>query len=48
MEIIVNYCDQSRRMLPSSLRVVMMRIGPPTLPERIHSMSSNKDGIRVI
>ena len=50
MEIIVNYCDQSRRMLPSSLRVVMMSGDwiPPTLPERIHSMSSNKDGIRVI
>ena len=50
MEIIVNYCDQSRRMLPSSLRVVMMSGDwiPPTLPERIHSMSSNKNGIRVI
>ena len=38
MEIIVNYCDQSHRMLPSSLRLVMMS-GDwilPTLPERIH------------
>ena len=50
MEIIVNHCDQTRRLLPASLRLVMMSGDwiPPTLPERIHSMTANKEGIRVI
>ena len=46
MEIIVNHCDQTRRLLPASLRLVMMSGDwiPPTLPERIHSMTANKEG----
>ena len=50
MELIVNYCEQDHRPIPASLRLVMMSGDwiPPTLPGRIHAMSANPNGIRVI
>jgi len=49
MELLVNHAEQIGRRLPSCLRLVMMSGDwiPPTLPERIHRLSTC-DSMRVI